>query len=81
MTSDSEAGPSTAVAPLVARVAAFAIVGIPLAAFLWDTVNQLVAGVFSPVRIMLAVPALLLFGFLIRFLSREVWRWEGRRRS
>ena len=68
-------------APIVARVALFAIIGIPLAAFLWDTLNKLVAGDFSSVRLIVAVPALLLFALLIVILSREVWRWEGSRRS
>jgi hypothetical protein len=81
MVPDSEAGPSTAVAPIVARVALFSIIGIPLAAYLWDTLNRLVAGDFSSVRLIIAVPTLLLFILLILYLSREVWRWEGSRRS
>jgi hypothetical protein len=81
MALDPEAGPSPAVAPMVLRVALFAIIGIPLAAYLWDTLNHLVAGDLSSVRIIVAVPTLLVFILLILFLSREVWRWEGSRRS
>jgi hypothetical protein len=73
--------PSQAVGPIIARVAVFSLLGAPLAAYLWHTLNLLMAGHFTEVRPLPALAALVLFLLLIFYLSRLVVRWEGERRT
>lgn len=63
------------------RVAVLSLLGIPLLAYIWETLNKVVAGDFSSVRLIVAIPVLLAFLLLLRVVAREVWRIEGERRA
>jgi hypothetical protein len=65
---------------LIAVIAAFVLAGTPLVAYLWETLNRLLAGHAVAGRIALAVPVALLLAGLLALLARTVRRWEGRRR-
>lgn len=66
---------------LIAGIAAFVLVGFPLVAYLWETLNQLMAGVVRPGRLALSLPLLLIFAGVLVMLARAVRRWEGERRE
>jgi UPF0716 family protein affecting phage T7 exclusion len=54
----------------------FVLIGTPLVAYLWDTLNRLMAGHVEGPRLALAVVAGLLLAGLLRLLVRVLWRWE-----
>jgi hypothetical protein len=66
---------------LIATIAVFTILGIPIAAFLWETLNRVMAGVFDPVRIGISIPLLLLFAGLLYVMGRTVRGLERERVS
>lgn len=53
------------------------LVGGPLVAYLWETLNRLMAGFVEPVRLLIALPVLVLFALLLRFVARLVERWHA----
>lgn len=55
-------------------IALFTLLGIPLVAYLWETLNRVMAGYFDPVRIGISIPVLLLFFVLLRFMARVARR-------
>jgi hypothetical protein len=56
-------------------IALFAALGTPMVAYLWGTLNQVMALQFDPVRVGISIPILLVFiGFLI-LLARAVRRY------
>jgi hypothetical protein len=59
---------------LIAMISLFALLGTPLVAFLWETLNRLMAGWFDPVRIVISVPALVILYFLLRYMGRVTQR-------
>jgi hypothetical protein len=59
---------------LVGMIALYTVLGIPLVAFLWETLNRVMAGYFDPVRIGLSIPVLILFMVLLRFTARAAYR-------
>jgi hypothetical protein len=81
MSHDADRGTLTSMRPVLLRVLLFSILGIPLTAYLWETINKIVALDFSAVRIAVALPALILFVALIWLLAREVTRLEHERRD
>ncbi len=62
---------------LFASILGFVLVGTPLVAYLWEVLNQLMAGHVNGRRVAVAAVAGLLFAALLRFLMRAVWHWEG----
>ena len=59
-------------------IALFAAVGTPMVAYLWETLNQVMALKFDAVRVGISIPILLVFiGFLI-LLARAVRRYAPR---
>jgi hypothetical protein len=52
------------------------LVGIPITAFLWETLNRVMAGYFDPVRIAVSIPVLLLFAGLLVVLARFTRRLD-----
>lgn len=64
---------------LIAGIAAFVLVGFPLVAYLWETLNQLMAGDVRPGRLALSLPLLLILAGVLVLLSRTVLRWEMER--
>jgi hypothetical protein len=59
---------------LIATIALFALLGTPLVAFLWETLNRLMVGWFDPVRIAISIPVLVLLYFLLRYIARATER-------
>jgi hypothetical protein len=53
-----------------------AAAGVPLVAFLWETINQLLSGHLHIRRILVSIPALLVFAALIRLVGRRLRRLE-----
>ena len=64
---------------LMAGIGLIVLVGIPLGAYIWETLNELLAGHVDTPRLLWLVPALVLGILLLRFMSRQVQRWEGER--
>ncbi len=60
---------------VLALMALYVLLGIPLVAYLWETINELLAFDVDPVRLLIAVPVLLLFLGLLILLNRLVRRW------
>jgi hypothetical protein len=58
-------------------MAAFVIVGAPLVYLLWRVVNDLLTGQVVGTRLLLAVPALVVFIILLNVLARTVRRWDA----
>jgi ABC-type proline/glycine betaine transport system permease subunit len=59
---------------LFGLIALYTLLGAPLVAFLWETLNRLMAGHFDMVRIGISVPILALFLLLLRFMARATQR-------
>lgn len=64
---------------LVLGIALFVLLGTPLVAYLWETVNQLLSGIVDPMRLLITVPAALIFYFMLRFMARSVEAWSRER--
>jgi hypothetical protein len=64
-------------ARLIGLIFLFVLLGIPLTAFLWETLNKLMAGYFDPVRIAASIPVLLLFAGLLVLVARFARRLDG----
>lgn len=64
---------------LTVTLAIFVVVGTPLLAYLWETLNVLMTGVVDGGRLLLALPVAALFVGLLLLLARVVRRWEGER--
>jgi hypothetical protein len=62
---------------LVAGIGLFVLLGTPLVAYLWDTLNRLFAGIVEPVRLLIAIPAAILFYLLLRAMARAVQAWQS----
>jgi hypothetical protein len=69
--------------PSLARIfgliAGFFILGMPMVAYLWETINQLLELRASGIQLLVAVPVLIVFLILLRFLARAVTRLEASR--
>jgi hypothetical protein len=52
-------------------LAVFVVGGIPMVAYLWGTLNQILALHPEPKRLLLSVPVLLVFAGLLIFLGRK----------
>jgi hypothetical protein len=55
---------------LIGLIAVFALLGTPLVAFLWETLNRLMTGWFEPVRVGISIPVLVILYLLLRYLAR-----------
>jgi hypothetical protein len=58
-------------------MAAFVIVGTPLVYLLWRVVNDLLTGQIVGTRLLLAVPALVVFIIVLNVLARTIRRWDA----
>lgn len=63
---------------LVAGITLFVLLGTPLVGYIWDTLNHLLAGIVEPVRLLLLIPAALLFWLLLRGMRRTIESWHAR---
>ena len=55
-------------------LALFVVLGMPLVAYLWETLHQLLAWHFEPTRLLLSIPIMGLFLGLLFALSRKLAR-------
>ena len=53
-------------------LALFIALGMPLVAYLWETLHQILAWHFEPTRLLISVPVLALFLGLLFVLSRKL---------
>jgi len=63
---------------LVASMALFVVVGTPLVYLIWKVINDLLTGHIVTSRLLVAVPTLIVFLFVLKWLARSVRRWDGR---
>lgn len=66
---------------LALGVGAFVLAGFPLVAYLWETLNRLMAGIVEPVRLLITLVVLALFAGLLRLLARWIAGREEDRRE
>lgn len=64
---------------LILGIGLFVLLGFPLVAYLWETLNQLMGGEVHAGRLLLSLPAVLLLAGLLLVLGRTVRRWEAER--
>lgn len=62
---------------LILAILILVLIGGVFVAYLWETMNRLMAGYFEPVRLLISLPVLVVFGFLLRYMSRVIDRWHG----
>jgi len=76
-----DAGPTISRTRLAVEILAIVAIGIPLLAYLWETLNHLLAGVVSPARLAMTVPFAIAFVLLVRLMHRATGRWEIQRET
>ena len=64
---------------LIGWIALFVLVGFPLVGYLWETLNQLLAGIVHPARLLISVPVAIVLAVVLVLLSRAVRGWEAER--
>ncbi|HSH45256.1 MAG TPA: hypothetical protein VK966_05345 [Longimicrobiales bacterium] len=62
---------------LTVAILGLALVGGGLVAYLWETLNQLMAGFVDWSRLLISIPVLAVFLLLLRFIAGRVERWQG----
>lgn len=62
-------------------MAFFVIVGTPLVAYVWETLNLLVAGRADVGRLLITIPMAALLAGVLLMLARAISRWEGERQE
>ena len=62
---------------LLLLMAVFVLVGVPLVAFLWETLNEVLALDVAGRRLLWALPVLALFSGLLVLLARRLRRLPG----
>ena len=60
---------------LMATILGFTLAGGILVAYLWESVNRLLSLHFDAVRVLISIPVLLVFLWLLRSIARRVERW------
>lgn len=68
MTTKSEPG----IGRLAGSILGLVLLATPFAAYLWHTLNDLLSGHVRPVRLLLAIPVLLVFAGLLLVIARFV---------
>lgn len=58
-------------------MAIFVVVGLPMVAYLWDLLNDLLAFKADPVRLLIGVPVLLVFAGFLKLLARRLRQWDA----
>ena len=70
--------PAVKTGTLIATMVGFVVVGAPLVYYLWTTLNEVLAGRFDGVRILISAGLLLIFLGVLAILSRSVRRLDER---
>ena len=65
---------------LIIAIAAFVVLGIPLVAYVWETINRALSGHFEAGRVPLSLLALALLVGVFKLASVTLTRWEGDRK-
>lgn len=73
--------PGLRVARLLLPMALFVIVGTPLVAYVWETLNLLVAAQADVARLLITLPVAALLAGVLLLLARTISRWEGERQE
>lgn len=66
-------------ARLVIALLVTVLLGTPLAAYTWETLNALLSGIVDPLRLALTVPAVVLLAALLVGWARWIERMDARR--
>jgi hypothetical protein len=61
---------------LVSVILALLLVGIPVVAFIWETLNHLLSGQVEPMRLLISVPVVGLLYILLRIVARILAKFE-----
>lgn len=72
---------SSSLGRTIAVMALFVIAGIPLVAYLWETLNEILALEAEWSRVLISIPVLLLLIGLLVLLSRRLTAWTQADRS
>lgn len=64
---------------VVGTLALFALLGIPLVAYIWETLNRLMGGYFDATRVLLTIPAIAALLGVLMWLAHTLQRWELKR--
>ena len=56
-------------------MALFVALGAPMVAYLWETLNELLALTVNPPRLLWSVPVLILFVVYLRWMGRSIQKW------
>ncbi len=62
---------------MVLRMGVVVLIGAPVVAYLWETLNQLLALHVNPTRLLISAPLLVVFVVWLRWLARQAQRWMG----
>jgi hypothetical protein len=73
------ATPSPSLGRIALGIALVTVVGVPLLAYVWESLNRLIAGHVEWDRLLISLPLALLLIGLWKFLGRRIEAWEGER--
>ena len=62
---------------IVLLMVAVVVLGLPMVAYLWETINRLLALEFDPVRIAISIPLLAVFAGFVTFVGRRLNAWNA----
>ncbi|BBM69881.1 hypothetical protein RmaAA213_17270 [Rhodothermus marinus] len=60
---------------MMVRMGLVVLLGVPVVAYLWETLNQLLALHVNPTRLLISLPLLVVFVVWLRWLGRQTQRW------
>ncbi|GIV60686.1 MAG: hypothetical protein KatS3mg043_1775 [Rhodothermaceae bacterium] len=71
----------TSIGGLVVRMGLVVVPGIPLVAYLWETLHQLLSLHVNTTRLLISLPVLVALIVWLRWVSRRVRQWMGEETS
>ena len=57
---------------IISLMALCVLVGVPLVAYLWETINQVLALQFDPLRLAITVPVIAVLWVFLRFVGNRI---------
>ena len=69
------------VSQILLPMTVYVIIGTPLVAYIWETLNLLVAGRAEVLRLVFTLPAAALLAGVFVLLTRTIAGWEGERKE
>lgn len=73
------ASQSPSIGRIAVGIALVTLLGVPLLAYVWETLNRLIAGHVEWDRLLISLPLALLLLALWKFLGRRIEAWESER--